>query len=68
VRFAIRDLVDMGCYPNPNRPGLGRIGTAAESSFVERFIGQIIHPETGWGRMWAEFHGGPAPGGERRQA
>jgi DNA-binding PadR family transcriptional regulator len=33
----------------------------AESSFVERFIEQIIHPETGWGRMWAEFHGEPAP-------
>jgi DNA-binding PadR family transcriptional regulator len=34
---------------------------AAESSFVERFIEQILHPETGWGRMWAEFHGEPAP-------
>jgi DNA-binding PadR family transcriptional regulator len=31
----------------------------AESSFVERFIEQITHPETGWGRLWAEFHGEP---------
>jgi DNA-binding PadR family transcriptional regulator len=29
----------------------------AEHSFVERFIEQITHPETGWGPMWAEFHG-----------
>jgi DNA-binding PadR family transcriptional regulator len=29
----------------------------AESSFVERFIERITHPETGWGRMWAELHG-----------
>jgi len=31
----------------------------AESAFVERFIGQITHPETGWGPMWARFHGQP---------
>jgi DNA-binding PadR family transcriptional regulator len=31
----------------------------AESSFVERFIGQIVDPETGWGRPWAAFHGAP---------
>lgn len=31
----------------------------AESGFVERFIEQIEHPVTGWGRLWAEFHGGP---------
>ena len=29
----------------------------AESAFVERFIGQITDPETGWGPMWAQFHG-----------
>ena len=29
----------------------------AESSFVEWFIERINHPETGWGRPWAEFHG-----------
>src|SRR5205809_972431 len=33
----------------------------AEISFVERFIDQITHPDTGWGRMWAQFHGEPAP-------
>jgi DNA-binding PadR family transcriptional regulator len=32
----------------------------AESSFVERFVGQIVHPETGWGRPWAAFHAEPA--------
>jgi DNA-binding PadR family transcriptional regulator len=40
----------------------------AESAFVERFIEQIVHPETGWGPMWAEFHGEPAPTDERRQS
>ncbi|MGI8715211.1 MAG: PadR family transcriptional regulator [Solirubrobacteraceae bacterium] len=28
----------------------------AETAFVERFIDQITHPETGWGTLWAEFH------------
>jgi DNA-binding PadR family transcriptional regulator len=28
----------------------------AEVAFVERFVEQITHPETGWGRLWAEFH------------
>jgi DNA-binding PadR family transcriptional regulator len=32
----------------------------AESAFVERFIEQITHPRTGWGRRWAEFHREPA--------
>jgi DNA-binding PadR family transcriptional regulator len=36
----------------------------AESSFVERFIGQITDPEAGWGPLWAEFHGQPAPTGQ----
>jgi DNA-binding PadR family transcriptional regulator len=43
----------------------------AESAFVERFIGQIIHPETGWGPMWAQFHGQPFDTGsidERQQS
>jgi DNA-binding PadR family transcriptional regulator len=35
----------------------------AESAFVERLITQITDPETAWGRMWAEFHGEPAPRG-----
>jgi DNA-binding PadR family transcriptional regulator len=30
----------------------------AETLFVERFIAQITDPEDGWGRPWAEFHGG----------
>lgn len=29
----------------------------AEAAFVDRFIDQITHPKTGWGRAWAEFHG-----------
>jgi DNA-binding PadR family transcriptional regulator len=33
---------------------------AAESSFVERFVEQIVHPETGWGKPWAAFHAEPA--------
>ena len=40
----------------------------AESAFVERFIEQITHPETGWGRPWAEFHGEPASTKERQQS
>jgi DNA-binding PadR family transcriptional regulator len=39
----------------------------AESAFVERFIEQITHPETGWGRLWAEFLGEPATTDNRRQ-
>ncbi|WP_412538151.1 PadR family transcriptional regulator [Longispora sp. K20-0274] len=34
----------------------------AEAAFVERFLGQITDPVSGWGPMWAEFHGEPAPG------
>ena len=30
----------------------------AESSFVQRFIDRISDPETGWGSLWAQFHGG----------
>jgi DNA-binding PadR family transcriptional regulator len=37
----------------------------AESAFVARFLEGITHPETGWGRQWAEFHGEPDP--TRRQ-
>jgi len=39
----------------------------ADSAFVERFIEQITHPETGWGRLWAEFHGEPATTHERQE-
>ncbi len=40
----------------------------AESVFVERFIERITHPETGWGRLWGEFHGEPAITDERSQS
>src|ERR687894_1008361 len=40
----------------------------AESSFVERFIERITHPETGWGRLWAEFRGEAAITDERQQS
>jgi DNA-binding PadR family transcriptional regulator len=30
--------------------------TDAELAFVERLVEQITHPETGWDRLWAEFH------------
>jgi DNA-binding PadR family transcriptional regulator len=39
---------------------------AAESSFVEGFIDRITHPQTGWGRLWAQFHGEPFTADERR--
>jgi DNA-binding PadR family transcriptional regulator len=32
----------------------------AETSFVERFIGRITDPGTGWGPLWAQFHDQPA--------
>jgi hypothetical protein len=40
----------------------------AESTFVRRFIDQITHPETGWGRPWAAFHGEPFTTEERQQS
>jgi DNA-binding PadR family transcriptional regulator len=40
----------------------------AESSFVERFMGQITDPETGWGPQWAGFHGEPVPAAEDGRA
>jgi DNA-binding PadR family transcriptional regulator len=33
---------------------------AAESTFVERLIEQITDPDTGWNRLWAQFHDQPA--------
>jgi DNA-binding PadR family transcriptional regulator len=38
-----------------------------ESSFVERLIDQISHPETGWGPLWAEFHGQATEAEQRRE-
>jgi DNA-binding PadR family transcriptional regulator len=40
----------------------------AGSTFVERFIEQITHPKTGWGPLWAQFHGEPATNDERQQS
>jgi DNA-binding PadR family transcriptional regulator len=40
----------------------------AESAFVERFIEQITHPETGWARPWGEIHGERADANERKQS
>ena len=40
----------------------------AESSFVEQFIERINHPETGWGRLWGEFHGEPFNNDERQES
>ena len=37
----------------------------AETSFVEQFIERITHPDTGWGRQWAEFHREAAATDER---
>jgi DNA-binding PadR family transcriptional regulator len=34
----------------------------AESSFVERFIDNIVDPETGWGPLWGQFHNTNAEG------
>ncbi len=34
---------------------------AAETSFCEEFIGKIADPDTGWGPMWARYHGESAP-------
>jgi hypothetical protein len=39
----------------------------AETSFVEQFIEKITDLRTGWGAAWAQFHGDPAPDGERQQ-
>jgi DNA-binding PadR family transcriptional regulator len=40
----------------------------AESSFVERFIAQITDPQTGWGPMWAQFHGETFQTDERQES
>lgn len=40
----------------------------AEASFVEHFIKRITDPDTGWGRLWAEFHDGAATSEERQDA
>ena len=72
-RVEIRDLVDgtvaTGVHPLFLVEEEYRLALLdAESSFVERFIEQITQPETGWGRMWAEFHGSPIPIDVRKQS
>lgn len=63
-RAEIRDLIDSsvagGLHPLFLVEEEYRLALLdAESSFVEQFIERITHPETGWGRLWAEFHGEP---------
>jgi len=60
-RTEIRDLIDTALAGG--LPGLFLVEEeyrlallAAETSFVEEFIGKITDPQTGWGPMWAEFH------------
>lgn len=72
-RAEIRDLIDAtvagGVHPLFLVEEDYRLALLdAESEFVERFIEQITHPETGWGRPWSEFHGEPAPTDERQQS
>jgi DNA-binding PadR family transcriptional regulator len=40
----------------------------AESTFVEKFVERIDDPDTGWGRLWAQFHGDSATTDERHDA
>ncbi len=35
----------------------------AESQFVTSLLDRIVDPHTGWGPMWAQFHGETFPGG-----
>jgi DNA-binding PadR family transcriptional regulator len=39
----------------------------AEVRFVEHFVERITDPANGWGPLWAQFHGEPAPTNEERQ-
>jgi DNA-binding PadR family transcriptional regulator len=65
-RTEIRTLIDDSL--NQGVPGLFLVEEDfrlalldAESSFVQRLIERVTDPDTGWGRMWAEFHGEPPP-------
>jgi DNA-binding PadR family transcriptional regulator len=64
-RAQIRDLIDgtlaSGVHPLFLVEEDYRLALLdAEFLFVERFIERINHPEEGWGRLWGEFHAGPA--------
>ena len=72
-RTEIRDLIDntlaMGVHPLFLVEEDYRLALlAAESAFVEQLIHRVNDPETGWGRMWDQFHGDPAGSEERRQS
>lgn len=69
-RAEIRDLIDgtlaAGVHPLFLVEEEYRLALLdAESAFVERFVERITHPETGWGRQWAQFHEQPAAADER---
>lgn len=72
-RTEIRDLIDhtlaQGVHPLFLVEEDYRLALLdAEATFVEQFIERINHPETGWGRRWAEFHAGPAAIDERQES
>jgi DNA-binding PadR family transcriptional regulator len=63
-RAEIRDLIDAaqagGLHPLFLVEEDYRLALLdAESAFVERFIDQITNPDSGWGPLWARFHGEP---------
>jgi hypothetical protein len=71
-RTEIRELIDQtlaaGVHPLFQVEEEYRLALLeAESSFVERFIDQITHPQTGWERQWAQVHSEPTPSDERQQ-
>jgi len=72
LRAEIRELVDAtvagGVHPLFLVEEEFRLALLeAESAFVERFIGQIRDPETGWDRPWSRFHAEPAGPDERQE-
>ena len=72
-RAEIRDLIDSGLAGGVHPLFLVeeeyRLALLdAESSFVERFIERITHPEKGWGRLWAQFHSDQATTDERQNS
>jgi DNA-binding PadR family transcriptional regulator len=72
-RTEIRDVIDTaaaaGVHPLFLVEEDYRLGQLeAEFSFCEQFIQRITNPETGWGPLWAEFHGEPAPSDGRQES
>jgi DNA-binding PadR family transcriptional regulator len=72
-RAEIRDLIDStlagGVHPLflvEEEYRLALLDT--ETSFIERFIEQINHPDTGWGQLWGEFHGEATTPNERQES